>query len=301
MHSAKLKSKKMNQYKYSLDRSSKKFTCPRCNKQSFVKYIENANNSYLEDEFGRCDRETNCAYHKPPKNSKSGFFVCCKPKSEPSFHSLELLEKSFLENKENNFIEFLKTLFTDAEVTEVVSKYFIGTSKHYKGATIFWQIDKLEKVHAGKILQYIPKTGKRAKSPDGKALINWVHSLNKINGFNVDQCLFGLHLVQGNNQKTVAIVESEKTAVIMSVFKPDYTWLATGSKHGFKQSMLDPIKQLKIVAFPDKSEYEDWKQRAIELNAKGFKISVSDWIEKTDLESGSDLADVFINESKTIE
>ncbi len=301
MHSAKLKSKKMNQYKYSLDKSSKKFTCPRCNKQSFVKYIENANNSYLEDEFGRCDRETNCAYHNPPKNSKSGFFVCCKPKSEPSFHSLELLEKSFLENKENNFIEFLKTLFTDAEVTEVVSKYFIGTSKHYKGATIFWQIDKLEKVHAGKILQYIPKTGKRAKSPDGKALINWVHSLNKINGFNVDQCLFGLHLVQGNNQKTVAIVESEKTAVIMSVFKPDYTWLATGSKHGFKQSMLDPIKQLKIVAFPDKSEYEDWKQRAIELNTKGFKIHVSDWIEKTDLDSGSDLADVFINESKTIE
>jgi hypothetical protein len=30
--------------------------------------------------------------------------------------------------------------------------------------------------------------------------------------------------------------------------------LATGSKQGFKQSMLEPIKQFKIVAFPDKSE-----------------------------------------------
>jgi hypothetical protein len=293
-----IKKLKMNQYKYSLDSSSKKFLCPKCNKQTFVKYIENANGSYLDDGFGRCDRETNCSYHNPPKNTKAGLFVCCKPKPKPSYHSLELLEKSFIENKENNFIEFLKTLFPAVEVNAIVSKYYIGTSKHYKGATIFWQIDNIERIHAGKILQYIPETGKRAKSPDGKALINWVHSLNKMKDFNIVQCLFGLHLVQRKNQKTVAIVESEKTAVIMSVFKPDYTWLATGSKHGFKQSMLDPIKQLKIVAFPDKSEYEDWKQRAIELNAKGFKISVSDWIEKTDLESGSDLADVFINESK---
>lgn len=287
----------MNQYKYSLDRSSKKFICPRCNKQTFVRYIENANGSYLDGEFGRCDRETNCAYHNLPKNNKGGLFVCCKPKPKPSFHSLDLLKKSLSESGVNNFIEFLKTLFTAEEVKDVVSKYLIGTSKRYKRATIFWQIDNLERIHAGKILQYIPETGKRAKSSDGKGQINWVHSLNKIKNFNLDQCLFGLHLINETNQKIVAIVESEKTAIIMSVFKPEYTWLATGSKHGFKHSMLEPIKKFKIVAFPDKSEYEDWKQRTIELNAKGFKISVSDWIEQTGLESGSDLADVFINQS----
>jgi hypothetical protein len=286
----------MNQYKYSLDRSSKKFTCPRCNRQTFVRYIENANGSYLDVEFGRCDRETKCAYHNLPKNSKGGFFVCCKPKPKPSFHSLELLERSFLENGKNNFIRFLKTLFTEEQVSEVVARYFIGTSKRYKGATIFWQIDNAENVHAGKILQYIAETGKRAKTQDGKAMINWVHSINKRKEFNLEQCLFGLHLINESNLKTIAIVESEKTAVIMSVFKPEYIWLAIGSKQGFKQSMLEPIKQFKIVAFPDKSEYEDWKQKAIELNLKGYKISVSDWIEKTDLDPGSDLADVFINE-----
>lgn len=287
----------MNQYKYSLDRSSKKFVCPRCNKQTFVRYIENANGSYLDGEFGRCDRETKCAHHNFPKNSKGGFFVCCKPKPKPSFHSHDLLKKSLSGSRENNFIEFLKTLFTVEEVTEVVSKYSIGTSNHLEGATIFWQIDNLERIHAGKIMQYIPETGKRAKSPEGKGRMNWVHSVNKTEDFTLDQCLFGLHLINEANQKTVAIVESEKTAVIMSVFKPEYTWLATGSKQAFKQSILEPIKQFKIVAFPDKSEYEDWKQRASELNAKGFKISVSDWIEKTELESGTDLADVFINES----
>jgi hypothetical protein len=287
----------MNQYKYSLDRSSKKFICPRCNRQTFVRYIENANGNYLDGEFGRCDRETKCAHHNLPKNNKGGLFVCCKPKPKPSFHSLDLLKKSLSGSRENNFIEFLKTLFTVEEVTEVVSKYSIGTSKHFEGATIFWQIDNLERIHAGKILQYIPETGKRAKTSDGKGLINWVHKVNKTEDFTLDQCLFGLHLIVKANQKTVAIVESEKTAIIMSVFKPEYTWLATGSKQAFKQSILEPIKQFKIVAFPDKSEYEDWKQRASELNAKGFKISVSDWIEQIELESGSDLADVFINES----
>lgn len=287
----------MNQYKYSLDRSSKKFICPRCNKQTFVRYIENANGSYLDGEFGRCDRETKCAHHNTPKSNKVGLFVCCKPKPRPSFHSLDLLQNSFSGNQENNFIEFLKILFTEEEVKEVVSKYLIGTSNHFEGATIFWQIDNLERIHAGKILQYIPETGKRAKTSDGKGLINWVHKVNKTEDFTLDQCLFGLHLINETDEKTVAIVESEKTAIIMSIFKPEYTWLATGSKQAFKQSILEPIKQFKIVAFPDKSEYEDWKQRASELNAKGFKISVSDWIEQTGLESGSDLADVFINES----
>ena len=213
----------MNQYKYSLDRSSKKFTCPRCNKQTFVRYIENANGSYLDGEFGRCDRETKCAHHNLPKNSKGGFFVCCKPKPKPSFHSLDLIKKSLSGSRENNFIKFLKTLFTLEEVTEVVSKYSIGSSNHFEGATIFWQIDNLERIHAGKIMQYIPETGKRAKSSEGKGRMNWVHSVNKTEDFTLDQCLFGLHLINETNQKIVAIVESEKTAVITSVFNPEYT------------------------------------------------------------------------------
>ena len=286
----------MNQYKYSLDPSSKKFVCPKCNKQTFVKYIENANGSYLDDEFGRCDRETNCAFNNLPKNTKAGLFVCCKPKPKPSFHSHKILEKSFLSNEENNFVEFLKTLFTEDEVKEVRSKYLIGTSKHYKGAAIFWQIDNLKRIHAGKILQYIPETGKRKKSSDGKGLINWVHSVNKTEGFHLEQCLFGLHLINETNQKTIAIVESEKTAVIMSVFKPEYTWLSTGSKQGFKQAMLESIKDYKIIAFPDKSEFEDWNHKAIELNAIGYKITVSEFLEQMDCDAGNDLADIFINE-----
>jgi hypothetical protein len=66
-----------------------------------------------------------------------------------------------------------------------------------------------------------------------------------------------LHLINESNQKTIAVVESEKTAVLISVFKPQYTWAGTGMKGGFKYENLKPIKEFKIIAFPDKSEFND--------------------------------------------
>jgi len=35
-----------------------------------------------------------------------------------------------------------------------------------------------------------------------------------------------LHLINKDYQKNIAIVESEKTAIIMSIFLPDFIWLA---------------------------------------------------------------------------
>ena len=85
---------------------------------------------------------------------------------------------------------------------------------------------------------------------------------------------------------------------MMSIFKPEYIWMATGSKHGFKYEMLLPIKQYKIIAFPDKSEYSDWNKKASKLNSFGFDITVNDWLENTSYEVGADFADVLIIEKK---
>lgn len=293
----------MKQYKYSLDKSSKKFLCPKCNKRTFVKYIETETGSYLNDEFGRCDRETNCGYHSNPKGEfKNTFEVKYIPPPEPSFHNYDLVSQSGRNYKQNNFVQFLKTIFSETEVKKAILNYLIGTSKKWNGATTFWQIDNNEKVRHGKIMLFNSETGKRIKNKDGKSLINSVRSVLKLENFNLYQCLFGLHLVNETNTKTIGLVESEKTAVIMSLFKPDYVWLATGSKGGLKYDFLKPIKDFKIIAFPDKSEYNYWLQKSIELNAFGFKIVVSDWLElQPDFETGTDLADVYINEVKNIE
>jgi hypothetical protein len=289
----------MKQYKYSLDRSSKKFRCPKCNNKTFVKYIETETGSYLNDTFGRCDRESKCGYHSTPKGEfKNSFEVVNIPPPEPSFHNYDLVSQSGRNYKQNNFVQFLKTILTEAQVKEAILKYLIGTSKYWRGANIFWQIDNNENVRHGKIMLVNSETGKRVKDQEGKGLINSVRSVLKLKDFNLNQCLFGLHLINETSQKTIALVEGEKTAVIMSVFKPQYTWLATGSKGGFKYEFLKPIKQYKIIAFPDKSEYFDWLQKSIEFNGYGFNIIVSDWLEQTDYEAGTDLADVYINEVK---
>jgi hypothetical protein len=291
----------MKQYKYNLDKSGKKFLCPKCNKRTFVKLLEFETGNYLSDEFGRCDRETNCSYHSTPKaefiNSYEVKYIA---PPEPSFHNYELVSHSGRNFTQNNFVQFLKTLFTPDEVKNAILKYLIGTSKHWSGATVFWQIDNNEKVRHGKVMLFNFETGKRQKRSDGKAYISSVRSILKLENFHLNQCLFGLHLINETNQKTIAVVESEKTAVIMSVFKPQYIWVATGMKGGFKYENLKPIKDYKIIAFPDKSEFNDWHNKAIELNAVGFKINVSDWLEQTDYKDGTDLADVLIDEMANV-
>ena len=287
----------MKQYKYSLDKSSKKFICPKCHRKTFVKYIENETGNYANEIFGRCDRETKCNYHyKPTGESESTFETTFipKPKPKPNFYDYSLVLQSKCNYEHNNFIKFLKTIFSDFEIKQAIEKYHIGTSRHWNGATVFWQIDALQRVRHGKILQYDCKTGKRYKDKNRKPLIQSVRAVLQLKNFNLCQCLFGLHLIDNSFCKTIAIVESEKTAIIMSLFKPEYLWLATGGKGFLKNDMLQPIKRCNIVAFPDKGEHKDWFNKSTELNLIGYKIEVNDWLENSNYEIGTDLADVYI-------
>ncbi|TXD45757.1 DUF6371 domain-containing protein, partial [Polaribacter sp. IC063] len=160
----------MKQYKYNLDKSTKKFVCPKCNKKTFVKLVEFKTGNYLSDEFGRCDRETNCRYHSTPKSEFKNFYeVKYIAPAEPSLHDYNLVIQSGRNYKQNNFIQFLNSVFTIDEVKNAVSKYLIGTSKHWNGATIFWQIDENEKVRHGKVMLFNFETGKRQKRANGKA------------------------------------------------------------------------------------------------------------------------------------
>ncbi|MEN5306315.1 DUF6371 domain-containing protein [Chryseobacterium cucumeris] len=54
------------EYLYILEIGSKKFPCPECGKRSFVRYINTETREYLHKDYGRCDRESKCAYHLNP-------------------------------------------------------------------------------------------------------------------------------------------------------------------------------------------------------------------------------------------
>ena len=183
----------MVQFKYILDKSSKKFICPSCNKRSFVKYIDSENSNYLNEQYGRCDRETNCRYHKLPTSNQTIATVNVATVNDNiSYIGRYVMLQSLKKYSCNNFIAFLKVNFSDLEIQNCISKYKLGTSKHWDGATIFWQIDKFLKVRTGKIMLFNNKSGKRIKEPF--AHIYWVHKKLNLQSYNLNQCLFGLHL-----------------------------------------------------------------------------------------------------------
>tara|TARA_R100000655_G_scaffold86663_1_gene126746 strand:- start:348 stop:1370 length:1023 start_codon:yes stop_codon:yes gene_type:complete len=283
------------QYLYKFDKSSKKYMCPQCQRKTFVRYVNIKTGELLNFKFGRCDREKKCGHIATPKGDLIRFEeIRYTPPSPTSYHSYDLFRKSKMNYKQNKLVLYLRTIFSHIQVQDLIEKYSIGTSKYWPGATVFWQVDDMKKIRHGKIMLYNEMTGKRAKTKSGRAYISSVRAILKLENFNLKQCLFGLHLVNEIDCSAVAIVESEKTAMIMSVFKPEYLWLATGSKSGFKYEYLYPLKTKKIIAFPDKGEYSDWLAKAVNLNNVGFNITVSQILENTEYSEGFDLADAFI-------
>ncbi len=184
-----------------------------------------------------------------------------EPSILTSYHDPKLISLCGRNFQENNFVQFLKRVFGPDEVKQAILTYCIGTSKHWPGANIFWQIDHKNNLRHGKVMLYDTETGKRSKNNEEKAFINSVRSIQRLKGFNLKQCLFGLHLINENKTRTIALVEGEKTAIIMSIFKPEYLWIATGSKQGFKYEMLKPIKDFAIHAV--KHFCPKWTERNI--------------------------------------
>lgn len=277
----------MKNYRYRLDETSKKYRCPSCNKIRFVRYIDNETNRLADEIYGRCDREVECGYFSYPKGSSTLSSLEFKPPpiKKPSFIDAEMVTKSMSSYTINPFIKFLKLNFDDKTVDWLIERYRLGTSKKFGGSVVFWQIDIYGKVRTGKVMNYNSETGKRSNG------ITWAHKLINTPNFELRQCLFGLHLVTKGVTK-VAIVESEKTAVLFSVNRPDIVWLATGSLSNFSKKLLEPLKGLVVKAFPDKGCYDKWLEVAKDCNKDGFNIQVSRIMEETEADKGADLADI---------
>jgi len=296
----------MKEYRYKLESGSKKHLCPSCGKRRFVKYVNISTGAYLPEQYGKCDRAVNCGYNLSPYSDGYGandikpfeFKPLPIQRERPtSYISIEIFKKSLTAYHENNFVTFLMGLFGKDVTTQLCSRYLIGTSKHWPGSTVFWQMDTQGKVRTGKIMLYSPVTGKRIKEPFNH--ITWVHKALKQPDFELRQCLFGGHLLN-DETKPVAIVESEKTAVIASVYLPQFIWLAVGSLTNLSTKMCDVLKGRKIVLFPDLKCFEKWNEKAIDLSKQmpGSTFIVSDFLEKNstadERENGNDIADYLI-------
>ena len=179
----------MTQYKHHLDKSSKKFNCPQCNKKRFVKYIEAETGHYAESQYGRCDRETSCGYIQYPNNNSivNYEYVVAKP-IKPSYIDKEILQKTLTKYEINPLITYLYSHYGEDEVNVTIDKYQVGTSNQFNNSTVFWQMDNTGNIRSGKIMAYDTSTGKRRKNKDEKPLLHWAHSVLKIPNYNLKQC-----------------------------------------------------------------------------------------------------------------
>ena len=95
------------------------------------------------------------------------------------------------------------------------------------------------------------------------------------------------------------LVESEKTAIIMSHFIPDYIWLATGGKNGcFNSEAMHVLRGRDVTLVPDLGAAVRWKEKARMLSGICKSVTVSDMLEQIATEEqrkqGLDIADFFL-------
>ena len=278
-------------FKYQLERysgQSTRHTCPKCNKKrNFARYVDFDGN-YVGDDIGRCNSEQSCGYHNPPNGNTltNGDFVYIKP--ETTYLNGSDIER---EMYKDNLFKFLCSKFNVDEVKSVFNKYIVrSTDKKWKNSTVFYQRDIEGRYRTGKIISYNGSDGKRIKEPFSR--IYWMHNFVTKYKFELEQCLFGEHLLESfdSNKGDIYLVESEKTCLIASLqFKNDL-FIATGGLSNLNRKKLKVLDGYRVEALPDKGGYNLWKEK---LEPLGITVNtvMEDSLESND---GDDIADVIL-------
>jgi len=245
----------MNQkeYRYTLEKGSKKHYCPSCNRKRFVKYIDTETGKYLPEQYGRCDREINCDYNLSPyldgyaraiweqeqgyktNWTPHGTIINKKPVKQPktTFIPVEILIHTQNSYAKNIFIQNLLLNcafpFEVEDIEKVISMYHLGTIKsgYRKGAITFPFIDQFNNIRAIQVKQfnkqnstiatdYLHSIIEKRHKRNNEAIPDWLNAYNE-NDAKVS-CLFGEHLLKKFPNNPIALVEAPKTAIYSTLY-----------------------------------------------------------------------------------
>ena len=311
----------MSKYRFHLQKYSlgSKIACPSCERpRCFVKYVDKEGVVSFSNEVGKCDHEISCGYHYTPRDffrdnpnanikeeRSSDYVQPVKSTHEkeiivpPSFIPLEYFNASLAHFEKNPLYKYLCRVFGEAEAQRVFHLYHVGTSAKWGGATVFWQIDANEQVRSGKIILYNSETGHRVKEPH--SYVSWAHRELQLKDFNLKQCLFGEHLLIRYPDAPVILVESEKTAIVMSHFIPNYVWVATGGINGcFKEEFVHSLKGRDVTLIPDLGATQLWKEKSQFIEMFGDTHMRSDhsrqWKEVVEIINGKDYKSIQVED-----
>jgi hypothetical protein len=274
----------MKTYKWQLRKGSKKDVCPNCGQKRFVPYVLASDGvTPAGAEYGRCDREQSCGYQRYPDGEK--MVVAVPQKVQPK----EMLRYTgeLKDTPPTQFHLWMSEVLTFTDALVAINDYHIDG---IDGKVIWWQIDRDGVTRTGKVMKYLAN-GHRDKSDVFP--VTWAHKhrrlKDKFQGEELKQCLFGEHLLSKYPDKPVALVESEKPAVILSRIYTDHLWLATGGSQGIKSDeRLAPLHGRKVLLIPDNGQYWNWKRIA---DKYGWMIT--DALEKDAPFDGADILDII--------
>jgi hypothetical protein len=274
----------MKTYKWRLRKGSKKEICPNCGKKRFVPYVLASDGvTPAGAEYGRCDREQSCGYQRYPDGER--MVVAVPQQVQPK----EMLRYTgeLKDTPPMQFHLWMSEVLTFTDALVAINDYHIDG---IDDKVIWWQIDRDGVTRTGKVMKYLAN-GHRDKSDTFP--VTWAHKYSKLKhlfkGEELKQCLFGEHLLTKYPDKPVALVESEKTAVVLSRIYPENLWLATGGSQGIKSDeRLTPLRGRKVLLIPDNGQYWNWKRIA---DKYGWMIT--DALEKDAPFEGADILDII--------
>lgn len=286
-----------------------RYTCPNCGKpRCFTRYVWD-DGTPVGPECGICDHTGSCNYHMPPREffkihpearraeedwRKTPDWLKQKLEAQRTVQTPapqpprplcvippDIVARSVSHRTKSYLVEFLDTILDPIVVEGLIDEYRLGVT--HSRAAIFFQIDAEGRCRTGKMMMYDPETGHRIKDPDKPGRINWVHAVMKRVGqlpedWELTQCLFGEHLLPLYPDKPVALVESEKTAVICAGLMPRFLWLATGGKQQINAEKFAVLGKRKVTAFPDVDGFTEWTERLHAI--PGLNVTIADVLQK---------------------
>lgn len=284
----------MNEYRYILDKSSKKHHCPECNKKTFVRYIDTETGYYLPEHYGRCDRESKCSYllnpykdgySKAVREQRQGIkFEKSKAKLHTStpppktvYFDFETFRQTLQSDRydKNVFVQNLfkrvKYPFSESDISKVIQLYRLGTvaNGYRAGAVCFPFIDINDNVRTIQVKEFDEQNHtsgtdflhsiiERHHTRNNTPLPDWLQAY--ANNEKKVSCLFGEHLLSRYPNKPIGLVEAPKTAVYSWLYfnelelTKDWLWLAVYNKSSFSFEKMKVLQGRFVYVFPDLSK-----------------------------------------------
>lgn len=307
-------------FRYSLGRLRGK--CPQCGRQTFKFYVDNLTGRPLDPELGRCNRENNCGYHRPPrsagyKNATTHSRPIVRLDTPAVATAVSYIDESVARQpnyilRENNLFCALSRWIKPFHLMNAFESYTARHSRFLDNATAFWLRDRTARLRSAKVMAYDPD-GHRLKQSSRPA-VSYAHTLLRLPDFKFEPCFFGEYQAWHNRRATILAVESEKTALILAAklmeHRLDDKYVAIGvggaSQIDFKTDrMADPAYRCNIfvgrnvVLLPDADMTDRWIDIGRRLFDYCLSVRVPDLrLPPFSLTGSQDIADYIIAAEK---